>query len=382
MSARINYQICIHCVMDSSDPEIAFDESGVCHHCRGYAADEKRLPRNRPNAPQLLAELIESIRRRGEGRRYDCLIGLSGGVDSSYVAWYVKRELNLRPLALHLDNGWNSELATDNIERIVTALDIDLVTKVLDWEEFRSLQLAFLKASTPDSEIPTDHAIRAALFSTAGRERIPTIIAGSNFTTERIAPRAWSQGHGDWIYIKSLNRLFGSIAPLRSYPHTTRAQALYRRWFSGLNRVKLLDFLPFDKAKAQTILQQHLGWREYGGKHHESVYTKFFQAYLLPTKFGIDKRRAHLSNLICAGQVTRDDALRQLQSPPMLPDEAVELRSFVAKKLAISTAELDAIVALPVKSYADYPNQYNRVDYRFARAVYRVVVKPLLRRAG
>jgi N-acetyl sugar amidotransferase len=366
--------------MDSSAPDIVIEDDG-CSYCKAYDRDVPLLPKFQPDASQRLDALIETIRKRGKGHRYDCVIGLSGGVDSSYVAYLCVKQFGLRTLAVHMDNGWNDELAVHNIEKIVRKLGLDLVTEVLDWKEFRALQLAFLKASTPDCEIPTDHAIISTLPRVARRLNVPTICFGTNRVTEYIMPPAWSQGHADWKYIKTVARRF-SNRPLRSFPHTNLPTLLWQKWGSSVRPVDLLSYIHFDKVEVEKFICREFGWRPYGGKHYESIYTRFFQGYLLPAKFGYDKRRAHLSNLIVAGQLTRDAALRILQSPPLYEDEAAELLDYVADKFDISPEQLRDIIAQPPRRFEDYPSRYNCIEYRAVRMVYRCTLKPVLSALG
>jgi N-acetyl sugar amidotransferase len=283
------------------------------------------------------------------------VIGLSGGVDSTYTA-YVVKQLGLRPLAVHLDNGWNSEVAVRNIENLVTRLGIDLHTEVLDWDEFRDLQLAFLRASTPDSEVPTDHAIIATLYRVAKRERIGWIIEGSNIVTEVMLPQTWSRGHGDWKYIRSVGERFGT-RPLRTFPHYSmfEGQIGYPK-LHGIRRLAVLNYLDYDKPQAIEVMKRELGWEYYGGKHYESVYTRFYQGYILVEKFGFDKRRSHLSCLVNNGRLTRADAVAELGKPTIEPVQLREDRAFVVKKLGISDAEFSSIMALPKKTFWDYPS--------------------------
>jgi len=350
------YRICRRCVMDTTDPEIAFDESGMCHHCRRY--DERLRSKVVPGEEgrRALARLAEGIRAEGRDRRYDCVIGVSGGVDSTYVA-YLARGLELRPLAVHLDNGWDSELAVTNISRALRTLGIDLSTHVIDWEEFRDLQLSFLKASTPDAEVPSDHAIFALMYGTARRLGIRYVLTGFNVRTESHMTDAWSQGYYDWRYIRSIHRRFGTVA-LRTYPHM--GLFTYRRHLRTLRSVDVLDFGDYVKADARRTLERELGWKYYGGKHYESIYTRFFQGYILPRKFGFDKRRCHCSSLVCSGEMTREEALEELKLPPYPIDQQEADRVYVAKKLGLSETELDAILALPRRSYWDYPS-YGRL---------------------
>jgi N-acetyl sugar amidotransferase len=369
------YRICTRCVMDTTDPEIRFDEDGVCHHCRRYEqlVRAKVLPGEAGR--QALAELAEQIRTEGRDRRYDCVIGVSGGVDSTYVA-YLTRNLGLRPLAVHLDNGWDSELAVTNIGRALRTLGIDLSTHVIDWEEFRDLQLAFLKASTPDAEIPTDHAIFSLMYGTASRLGVRYLLTGFNVRTESHMTDAWSQGYYDWRYIRSVHRLFGEVR-LRSYPHM--GLWTYRRYLKTIRSVDVLNFGDYVKADAVRTLERDLGWRYYGGKHFESIYTRFFQGYILPRKWGFDKRRCHYSSLICSGEMTREEALQELQKPPYPLDLQLADREYVAKKLGLSEAELEAILALPRRTYWDYPS-YGRLYRNRAFTLVRTAWARIFRR--
>jgi N-acetyl sugar amidotransferase len=342
--------------MDTTDPEISFDQDGLCHHCRRYEGRVRSRVVSGEAGRRALAQLAERMRAGGRDHRYDCLIGVSGGVDSTYVA-YLTRGLGLRPLAVHLDNGWDSELAVTNIGRALKGLGIDLSTHVIDWEEFRDLQLSFLKASTPDGEIPTDHAIFALMYATADRMGIQYVLTGFNVRTESHMTDAWSQGYYDWRYIRSIHRRFGTIA-LRSYPHM--GLWTYRRYLRKLRSVDVLDFGDYVKADAVRTLERELGWKYYGGKHFESIYTRFFQGYILPRKWGFDKRRCHYSSLICSGEMTREEALDELRKPPYPIHQQLADRVYVAKKLGLSEADFDAILALPRKSYWDYPS-YGRL---------------------
>lgn len=361
--------VCTRCVMDTSDPEITFDEHGVCNHCRRYAELAAREVRREPGE---LERFVREIKQAGARKEYDCVIGVSGGVDSTFVAHEVKR-LGLRPLAVHLDNGWDSELAINNIEQALGTLGIDLVTRVLEWDEFRQLQIAFLKASVPDAEIPTDHAIMATLYQEASRRGIRYILSGDNFATEAILPRRWTYGVHDWRYIEQIHRRFAGT-PLSSFPHVSRLRLDY---FSRMRRIRvvgLLDYLPYVKSDAMELLQRELGWRPYGGKHYESIYTRFFQGYILPVKFDIDKRKAHLSTLICAGQMTRDEALRSLEENEYLARQAEEDRVYVVKKLDLTEAEFEEIMQAPARSYLDYPNHLNQPVYRVLRRIKRRIL--------
>lgn len=349
------YRICARCIMDTSDPEITFDDLGVCHHCHAYdsvvAADVSRGERGL----NKLAAIVAQIKEEGKGKPYDCIMGLSGGADSSYVAYLVKK-LGLRALAVHLDNGWNTEQAVRNIENIVKILGIDLHTEVLDWEEFRRLQAAFLRASTPDSEIPTDHAIVSTLYRLAIKYGIRWIPEGSNVVTESMVPPTWSHGHMDWRYIRHVSEAFGGMK-LSTYPHYTYFDRLIR--FPEIKKIKrlpILNYVDYRKTDAVETLKKELGWAPYGSKHYESIYTRFYQGYILPAKFGFDKRRPHLSCLINNGEITREQALAEMRSPAIAPEQLVEDRAFVLKKLGLSEHEFESIMALQRKTFWDYPS--------------------------
>ncbi|MFN8400383.1 MAG: N-acetyl sugar amidotransferase [Anaerolineales bacterium] len=346
------YRMCKRCVMDTSDPEITFDEQGVCNHCHTYDRLVREHVLEGEAGRKKLEQVVSQIRKDGRGKQYDCVIGVSGGVDSTYVAYLVKK-LGLRPLAIHVDNGWDSELAVKNIEETLKRLGIDLYTEVLDWEEFKDLQVSFLKASTPDSEIPSDHAIFSTLSNMAEKLGIKYMIVGNNIRTETHLPRAWSQGHFDWKYIREVQKQFGKRS-LKTFPHYGFV-TYYRRMITQ-KRVPILDYVNFTKKEALRVLQEELGWRYYGGKHYESIYTRFYQGYILPEKFGYDKRRCHVSSLICSGEMTREQALEEIKSPTYAPSMQEEDREYVVKKLGLTDDEFTAIINAPKKSYWDYPS--------------------------
>lgn len=350
-----NYQICKRCIMDTSDPEIEFDEKGLCNHCKDY---DKRIAKELhydKAGQEKLREIVNKIKKRGKNKKYDCLIGVSGGTDSTTVLYHLKK-LGLRPLAVHLDNGWDSELSVKNIELVLKRLNIDLYTYVLDWEEFKDLQLSFLEASIANAEIPTDHAIVALLYRTAAQRGIKYIISGGNIATEAIMPESWMYDAKDWKIIKSIQKKFGE-KKLKSFLHLNLFDCFYYTFIKRIKYIPILNYIRYDKKEAKAILEKELGWRDYGLKHYESIYTRFFQGYILPKKFGIDKRRAHLSTLICSGQITREEALEEMKENPY-PDERImkEDREYVIKKLGLSEEKFEKIMSQPIKSYKDYPN--------------------------
>jgi len=369
----LQYQVCQRCVMDTSDPGISFDEPGICSHCRAVEERKVHPPFNlSPTAKkQELEKLINLIKESRQNRPYDCVVGISGGVDSTFTV-FKSVQLGLKPLVVHLDNGWNSELAVHNIEKVCKKLQVDLITHVIDWLEFRDIQLSFLRASTPDSEIPTDLGITAILYQVAQKNKIKYIITGDNYNTESILPFAWSHGHYDWKYVKSIHKRFGSI-PFKTFPRSTLWQLFYYRFIKHIHVVQLLDYLDYHREQAVNTLKEELQWQPYKSKHHESIYTKFYQAYILPQKFGFDKRRAHLSSLIHSGEMTRPFALQELKKPLYEEKELAEDKEYVIAKLGITPNEFDQIMKAPPKSFWDYPSYENSWYYKLARILYRLL---------
>jgi N-acetyl sugar amidotransferase len=345
--------------MDTNgDSDITFDSNGVCNYYHEFIAKLKiRIP-PQEIAKKKLIKIVEKIKRDGQNKPYDCIIGVSGGVDSTYTAWLVKKH-GLRPLAVHLDNGWNSELAVKNIENILNLLQIDLYTEVLDWDMFKDLQLSFLKASTPDGEIPTDHAILAILYKVAAKNGIKHIISGMNFRSEGMLPPSWARGYLDWKYIKSVHNKFGS-QKLSGYPHLTVISFLFYNIILKIRSISLLNYIDFKKDEAQELITKELGWKNYGGKHHESTYTKFYQSYILPKKFNIDKRKAHLSCLIMStGEITREHAIEIISKPAYDKETIQSEQDYVLKKLGLNSEEFNSIMSAPIKTILDYPNNHN-----------------------
>lgn len=345
-------QTCERCVLGTTDRcAIVFDRDGVCNYCRDFERRWAQLPHSDAERKRLRDAAVDRIKKAGKGRPYDCIIGLSGGVDSSYLA-YLSHELGLRPLAVHFDNGWNSETAAQNVEKIVNTLRFDLYTFVINWEEFREMQLAYLRASVIDIEVLTDHAIYGTLYKLAIERRIPFILSGANEATEGILPREWVFPKQDYINIKSIYRAFGR-GSLTTYPFLNRRmKRTIRR--SGIEIVTFLDIVDYQSADAKTTIEGQLGWRDYGGKHYESVWTRFYQGYILPRKFGIDKRKAHLSTLINSGQITKDEALRKLAEPIYTDSLFSKDYPFVLKKLELTEVEFENIMKLPVRSHYDF----------------------------
>lgn len=350
------FQRCTKTVMDTiADPNITFDEDGICNYWHDYQiAAQKQLVHGEVGRMKW-ANKVSEIKKRGEGKKYDCIIGVSGGVDSTYVAYLVK-QADLRPLVVHFDNGWNSEIAVQNIQKIIEYLDADLYTLVVDWEEFRDLQRAYLKAGVVDIEALTDHAIIGTLYKLAAKHNIKYVISGSNVETEELLPKAWIFNKIDSINIKDIHSKYGEL-PLKTYPLFSIFKKKYYLNIKKLEFVKPINWQRYEKGKVKGIISSEIGWKDYGGKHHESVFTKFYQNYILPTKFKIDKRKAHLSNLICSNQMTRTEALEILKEPLY---DSVDLQSdkgFVLKKLGFDMVEFDQIMTEKPRSHYDFETE-------------------------
>lgn len=351
---KSQYRICSKCIMDTSDPDICFDENGICNHCKNYYVRVANEVHSGADGKRRLDEIVARIKAHGHGKQYDCVIGVSGGVDSTVVI-YTLNKLGLRPLVVHFDNGWNTELANENIRRMLDILNIDLHTTVVDWEEFKDLQLSFLKASVPNAEIPTDHAINALLFNAAAKYKIKYIIGGGNVATEGILPRSWGYYNQDLRHLQAIHKRFGKI-PLKTLPKLGLTRFLYYVFIRGYRIIPILNYINYKKPEAMKIIQKEFGWRYYGSKHYESIYTRFFQGYILPEKFGYDKRRAHLSCLICSGDITREDALAEMEKDPYADNNLDEDKALVIKKFGITEQDFERLMKLPIKAHSDYPS--------------------------
>ncbi len=352
------YQMCSRCIMDTTDPIIEFDEQGVCNHCHKFDRLLELYPLDK-NSETKLNGIISDIKREGEGKKYDCIIGVSGGVDSTYVAYVIRKIYGLRPLAVHLDNGWNSELAVSNIVNFLKRLDIDLYTHVIDWEEFRDIQLSFLKASVSDAEAPTDHGISAVLYNIAAKHNVKYIIGGTNIRSEGVMPHFWTYTYVpyDFRYINDIHKTFGT-QKIKTYPHFNLFQLFSFVYIRKIKFVNILNYIPYVKHDALKIIESELAWRNYGGKHYESIYTRFFQAYILPKKFSIDKRKAHYSALICSGQMSREEALKNMKEPIAPEEMLVQDKTYVIKKFNISEDEFEQLMSAPRKTFLEYKSYY------------------------
>ena len=355
MTKNESLKTCIRCIMDTTDPEITFDENGVCYHCHFH--DSQNKPRWFPNeeGEKKLAEAFEKMRQAGKGKEYDCILGLSGGVDSSYLALTMK-DWNIRPLVVHVDAGWNTEIAVHNIESIVKHCGFDLVTVVMDWEEVCDLQVAFLKAGISNQDVVQDHAFFANLYHFAVKNDIRTVISGGNIATEGVWPVAWHHSAMDAINLHSIHKRFGK-RKLKQYKTISFWQYfIYYPFIKKMNVFRPLDFMPYDKDQALQRLIDEVGYKPYGRKHGESRFTKFFQNYYLPTRFGYDKRKPHLSSLILSGQMTREKALQEMAKPLYDQDELNDDIEYIAKKLQLSSEELRHLVTAPAPDFYEFKN--------------------------
>jgi N-acetyl sugar amidotransferase len=348
-------QICSRCVMDSTDPDIRFDETGVCNHCLDGEVQLQKIKFTPAQEKENLERLADKIKKQAKGKSYDSIIGLSGGVDSSYVA-YLAHQMGLNPLAVHFDNGWNSEIAVDNIKKIVDKCGFDLITYVIDWPEFKDLQRSFFKAGVVDVEMLTDHAIMATMFKIRREHKIDFVLSGTNYATEHGFPKAWSWAKQDLTNIKAIQKKFGS-RKLKAFPSLTSFELFLIKQFGlGGQYVEPLNQIAYNKNQAIRTLEKEFEWRYYGGKHYESVFTKFYQAYYLPEKFNYDKRKPHLSCQIRNGEITRQEALEELARPSYDPNELKIEKKYVLKKLGFSEQEFETIMKQAPKSHLDYPS--------------------------
>ncbi len=339
--------------MDTSDPIITFDKNGNCNHCNTALELAGQIWFPDEKGEEILKRIVEKIKIEEKNNEFDCIVGLSGGIDSSYLA-YLTRKLGLRALVVHVDCGWNSELAVKNIENIVKILNIELHTFVVNWEEIKSLQRSFFRASLPDQDIPQDHAIFSALYKFAVDNNIKYALNGYNFATESILPDAWGHQAMDFRHIKSVHKHFGNTK-LKEYPHLTFFKRyIYFKFIKRMKVINPLNYIDYRKEEAIKVLNSELGWKYYGEKHFESRFTKFFQSYYLPVKFGFDKRRAHYSSLIISGQLTRDRALEKMKENSYSESELFGDLEYIAKKLDWSAEEFREIINLPPAAHEDF----------------------------
>lgn len=352
------YQICTNCVMDTTDSRIRFNSDGVCDHCITFFNDVKPKWHTDERGRAKLESIVAKIKENGQGKEFDCLLGVSGGVDSSFMLHIAVKELGLRPLVFHVDGGWNSQLAVNNIEVMINKLGLELHTEVIDWEEMCDFQLAFFKSGVPHIDIPQDHAFIAVLYNFADKYNIKYILNGGNISTECIRnPMEWVYYGTDMSQIKDIHRRFGTI-PLTNYPLSPILKhKLYLRYVKGVQVIKPLNYFPYIKKDAIKLLSETYGWKDYSQKHFESTFTKFYEGYWLPVKFGYDTRRVQYSSLILTEQMTRTEALDRLKVLAYDPDTIEDDFRYIANKLNITEDELKFYLNAPNKTYKDYKNQ-------------------------
>lgn len=367
-----HHQICIHCVMDTSDPNIKFDEKGVCERCNDYYAHILPSWNQGIGKEKELKTIVDKIKKEGEGKPYDCILGLSGGFDSSYMLHFAVKELKLRPLVFHVDAGWNIPFAVENIKKMVDKLGVDLKVVTINWNEIRDFQLAYFKSGVPHLDTPQDLAFVAVLDQYAIKYKLKYILNGGNISTEVIVnPSSWGYWGTDSRQNKDIIQKFGTVE-MKEYPFTNvLRRKFYMPYIKKVKVLKLLNYIPYIKKDAEALLVREYDWKPYSQKHFEDILTKFLEGYWLPTRFGYDVRRPQFSSLILTGQMSREEALRRLQEPPIQASEAKELFKLVASKLEISEEELERYLDMPKKTWRDYKNQARtfEIGARFLRAL-------------
>lgn len=347
------YKVCSRCVMDETDANIKFDEHGVCNHCHRFDEVQSLQLFSGVDGETRLQNIVDKIKKEGAGKEYDCIIGLSGGVDSSYLAVKIK-DFGLRPLVVHVDAGWNSELAVSNIEKIIKHCGYDLHTHVMNWEEMRDLQLSYMKAAVANQDVPQDHAFFSSMYHFAVKNDIKYILSGGNLATEAVFPDSWHGSAMDAINLKDIHRTYGS-KPLRDYKTISFFE--YYFWYpfaKGMRTVRPLNFMEYDKREAEKYLQETVGYRSYARKHGESIFTKLFQNYYLPTKFGYDKRKLHYSSMILSGQMSREEAVVKLAEPLYAADELENDIDYFCKKMRVNRQQFDELMQAPIHDYSDF----------------------------
>jgi len=350
---KIVYKTCSRCVMDETDANIRFDEHGVCNHCHKFDEVQSLQLFTGVDGNTRLQSIIDKIKKEGAGKEYDCIIGLSGGVDSSYLAVKIK-DFGLRPLVVHVDAGWNSELAVSNIEKIIKYCGYDLHTHVMNWEEMRDLQLSYMKAAVANQDVPQDHAFFSSMYHFAVKNDIKYILSGGNLATEAVFPDSWHGSAMDAINLKDIHKTYGS-KPLLDYKTISFFE--YYFWYpfaKGMRTVRPLNFMDYNKRDAEKYLQETVGYRSYARKHGESIFTKLFQNYYLPTKFGYDKRKLHYSSMILSGQMSRDEAVAKLAEPLYAADELENDIDYFCKKMRVNRQQFDELMQAPIHDYSDF----------------------------
>lgn len=353
-------QICTNCVMDTTDSKIFFDEKGFCDHCNTYYKHIEPVWNYGNGHERELEIIVDKIKKQGKGKDFDCIIGMSGGSDSSYLLYLAKEKLGLRPLVFHVDAGWNTQLAVNNIERLVDKLNLDLFTVVINWEEMKDLQLAYFKSGVPHIDVPQDHAFFATMYHFATKHKVKTILTGGNYSTECVRnPVEWMYYQSDSIQLLDIHKKFGT-KPLKEYPVTNILwHKFYLPYFKGIKVIRLLDYMPYNKQEAMNLLEKKFGWQPYPQKHFESRFTRFYESYWLPERFGYDTRKVQYSSLILTHQMTREEALEKLKQQAYDPDNIQHEFEYIANKLDISIDELKSYFYKPKKTYRDYKSMEN-----------------------
>jgi N-acetyl sugar amidotransferase len=358
MDSMMADQICMSCVMDTTDTKITFDENGVCDHCNDFKNNVMPDWDTSAKGVGQLRKQIDGIKKHGENKDFDCILGMSGGADSSYLLHLVVKEFGLRPLVFHVDGGWNSDIAVSNIKVMVDKLGLDLYTEVINWEDMKEFQLGYFRSGLPNIDVPQDHAFVATLYNFADKYGIKYILNGGNISTECVRnPLDWLYYGTDMLQLNYIRKKFVN-SRLENYPFSSVFRhKLYLRYVRGVKVIKPLDSMPYIKQDAMNFLQSEYGWRPYPQKHFESRFTKFYEGYWLPKRFGFDTRKVQYSSLILTGQMTRNVALEKLALPALSDEDVRKDFQFIAKKLQVDIAELTGFLEMPLKSHRDYPNQ-------------------------
>ena len=366
------FQVCSNCVMDTSDSQISFDHKGFCDHCNTYFTKIFPFWHTDERGKRKFEDLVAKIKKEGQGKDFDCLMGMSGGIDSSYLLYVMTKEFGLRPLVFHVDAGWNSQIAVNNIEKLVDGLGLDLYTEVINWEEMKELQLAFFKSGVPHIDVPQDHAFFATMYKFASKHKIKYILTGGNYSTECVRnPLEWMYYQSDSIQLNDIFKKHGR-GKLKEYPVTN---ILWHKVFlphiKGIKLIRPLDFVPYDKEKAMQFLVDTYGYQKYPQKHFESRFTRFYEGYWLPERFGFDTRKVQYSSLILTNQMTREEALEKLKTPVYTEEQVKEDFEFVSNKLGITIEELKSYFNALKRTFKDYKSQEN--IYNMGASVLRLL---------
>ncbi len=361
-----DYQICTRCIMDSRVKDVKFDANGVCNYCTDFLKNTKHILQKDPAEQKKELDIfIDKVKKNGKGKRYDCIVGVSGGVDSSW-AIVLAKQLGLRPLAVHMDNGWNSELAQNNIENLVRGLGVDLYTHVIDWDEYRSLMQSFFDADVIDVELLYDNAMLAVIYQLAAKNKVKFILTGINKATEGIPlPQGWAWNKFDKKNIYGLAKKFGNVK-IKTFPSIGTLERLWYYYVRLIQLTPFLDYFPYNKFHALEVLQRDYAYKPYPYKHYESIFTRFYQGYILPKKFNVDKRMVHLATLIAAGQMSREEALKGLEGIPYPSEQALEDdKIYFLKKMGWTKEQLDDYLKRSEKQHDAYPSEKKFYDLVF-----------------